>query len=60
MTDARKPDGGTEDPAERGRGAGGERPDLSARDLQTNASQDELETEPGSDADQANEVAHVG
>ena len=40
--------------------AEGQRPELSARDLQTNASQDELEADPGSDADQANEVPHVG
>ena len=40
--------------------AEGPRPDLSARDLQANASQDELEAAPGSDADQANEVPHVG
>ena len=38
----------------------GQRPDLSARDLQVNAGQDELDTRPGSDADQANEVPHVG
>ncbi|HEX8568723.1 MAG TPA: hypothetical protein VF699_02205 [Caulobacteraceae bacterium] len=38
----------------------GQRPDLSARDLQANAGQDELDTRPGSDADQANEVPHVG
>jgi hypothetical protein len=40
--------------------AEGPRPDLSARDLQANSGQDELETTPGSDADQANEVPHVG
>ena len=38
----------------------GDRPDLSARDLQTNQGQDELNTTPGSDADQANQVPHVG
>ena len=38
----------------------GPRPDLSARDLQTNASQDELNTPPGSDADHASHVPHVG
>ena len=32
----------------------------SARDLQDNASQGELDLEPGSDADQAAEVPHVG
>jgi hypothetical protein len=37
------------------------RPGLSARDLQENASQGQpLEAAPGSDADQANEVPHVG
>ena len=40
--------------------AEGERPDLSARDLQANAGQDELNARPGSDADQANQVPHVG
>ena len=40
--------------------AEGARPDLSARDLQSNPGQDELNTRPGSDADQANEVPHVG
>ena len=38
----------------------GERPDLSARDLQANQGQDELNASPGSDADQANEAPHVG
>ena len=39
----------------------GTRPDLSGRDLQENRSQGEpLEAEPGSDADQAAEVPHVG
>lgn len=38
----------------------GPRPDLSARDLQSNAGQDELNAEPGSDADQANQSPHVG
>ena len=38
----------------------GPRPDLSAKDLQANASQDELQTRPGSDGDQANQVPHVG
>ena len=38
----------------------GQRPDLSARDLQANAGQDALEARPGSDADQANEAPHVG
>jgi hypothetical protein len=33
---------------------------LSARDLQENASEGELDVEPGSDADQAAEVPHVG
>ena len=33
---------------------------LSARDLQEQASEEPLEVEPGSDADQANEVPHVG
>ena len=33
---------------------------LSARDLQDNKGQDDLQSEPGSDADQANEVPHVG
>jgi len=42
---------------DRPEGAG---PDLSARDLQSNAGQDELQTRPGSDGDQANEVPHVG
>ena len=40
--------------------AEGPRPDLSARDLQSNAGQDALQTRPGSDADQAAEVPHVG
>jgi hypothetical protein len=38
----------------------GPRPDLSARDLQDNAGQDDLISDPGSDADQANQVPHVG
>jgi len=41
--------------------AEGPPPSLSARDLQENSAQGEpLEAEPGSDADQANEVPHVG
>ena len=38
----------------------GETPPPTARDLQENASQGELDVEPGSDADQAAEVPHVG
>ena len=34
--------------------------ELSGRDLQENASQGELDVEPGSDADQAAEAPHVG
>lgn len=40
--------------------AAGETPPPTARDLQENASQGELDVEPGSDADQAAEVPHVG
>ena len=35
-------------------------PDLTSRDLQDNSSQGPLETPPGSDADHAAEVPHVG
>ena len=39
----------------------GPRPDLSARDLQDNAAQGgAVQARPGSDADQAAEVPHVG
>lgn len=39
-------------------GTSGEPRSLSARDLQEN--EGEIDAEPGSDADQANEVPHVG
>lgn len=54
-----RPVGAASSPEDRDRPAGENRA-LSARDLQENASEGDLDVEPGSDADQAAEVPHVG
>ena len=59
MTDVPDPEGVGRPPSSGDRAEGDPRA-LSARDLQSNPGQDALETQPGSDADQANQVPHVG